>query len=57
MGRLVKEYVLVDDNAVIVMQWPRAIAIAEASWSQIGHLTSYVTAIYGTEGTLLIARP
>ncbi|MGI6207802.1 MAG: Gfo/Idh/MocA family protein [Anaerolineae bacterium] len=54
VGRLVKEYVLVDDNAVIVMQWPRAIAIAEASWSQIGHLTSYVTAIYGTEGTLLI---
>ena len=36
------------------MQWPRAIAISEASWTQIGHLTSYVTAIYGSEGTLLV---
>jgi len=54
VGRLVKEYVTVDDNAVITMQWPRAMALAEASWSQIGHLTSYITAIYGTEGTLLV---
>ncbi len=54
VGRLVKDYVTVDDNAIITMQWPRAMALAEASWSQIGHLTSYVTAIYGTEGTLLV---
>jgi len=52
-GRLVKDYAMVDDNAVIVMQWPRAMAIAEASWTQIGHLTSYVTTIYGTEGTIV----
>lgn len=54
VGRLVKDYVTVDDNAIITMQWSRAMALAEASWSQIGHLTSYVTAIYGTEGTLLV---
>lgn len=54
VGRLVKDYVLVDDNAVIVMEWPKAMALAEASWSQIGHLTSYVTVIYGTEGTLVV---
>lgn len=54
VGRLVKEYVTVDDNAIVTMQWPRAMALAEASWSQIGHLTSYVTAIYGDEGTLLV---
>lgn len=54
VGRLVKDYTTVDDNAIITMQWPRAMALAEASWSQIGHLTSYVTAIYGTEGTLLV---
>ena len=29
-------------------------ATAEASWTQIGKLTSYTTAIYGTEGTLMI---
>lgn len=54
VGHLAKDYVTVDDNAVIVMQWPRAMAITEASWTQIGHLTSYVAVIYGTEGTLLI---
>lgn len=54
VGRLVKDYTTVDDNAIITMQWPRAMALAESSWSQIGHLTSYVTAIYGTEGTLLV---
>ena len=54
VGRLAKDYITVDDNAVILMQWPRAMAIAEASWTQIGHLTSYVTAIYGTEGTIVV---
>jgi predicted dehydrogenase len=54
VGRLVKEYVTVDDNAVIVMQWPNAMAVAEASWTQVGHLTSYIAVIYGSEGTLLV---
>lgn len=55
-GRLAKEYITLDDNAIIVMQWPRAMAVTEASWTQIGHLTSYETVIYGTEGTLFIER-
>lgn len=54
VGHVAKDYVTVDDNAVIVMQWPRAMAITEASWTQIGHLTSYIAVIYGTEGTLLV---
>lgn len=54
VGHLNKDYVTVDDNAVIVMQWPRAMAIAEGSWVQIGHLTSYVAALYGTEGTIVV---
>ena len=29
-------------------------ATAEASWTQIGKMTSYTTSIYGTTGTLLI---
>lgn len=33
-GRLVKEYVPVDDNGVILMQYARALAIAEGSWRQ-----------------------
>lgn len=44
----------VEDNALIVMQYPHGIATAEGSWSQVGKLTAYATAIYGTEGTLIV---
>lgn len=53
-GRLQKDYIHTDDNAVIVMQWERAIAIAEASWTQVGNLTSYQTVVYGSQGTLFV---
>lgn len=55
-GHLAKDYITLEDNAIIVMQWPRAMAVTEASWTQIGHLTSYETVLYGTEGTLFIER-
>jgi predicted dehydrogenase len=55
-GRLRKEYVTVEDNAVILMEWPRAIGTAEGSWSQVGLMTAYETAIYGSEGTLCVER-
>lgn len=44
----------VEDNAMIVMQYPHAMATAEGSWSEIGKLTAYATAIYGTQGTLIV---
>jgi predicted dehydrogenase len=53
-GRLCKEDIRVEDNAILVMSYPRALAVSEGSWSQIGHLTSYVTSIHGTRGTLLV---
>lgn len=53
-GRLCKEDMLAEDNAVLLMQYPRALSTAEASWSQVGYLTSYVAVIYGTKGTLMI---
>ena len=36
------------------MTYPRAVALAEGSWTQIDDLTNYVTAIYGDQGTLLV---
>ena len=54
MGRFVKEDILIEDNGLLVMNYPRAMALAEASWSQIGNLTSYTVVIYGTTGTLLV---
>jgi len=53
-GRLTKEDITVEDNGVLVMTYPNAISIAEASWSQVGYMQTYSPLILGTEGTLLI---
>ena len=53
-GRLCKEDVLAEDNAVIVMAYPRAVSIAEASWTQVGNLTAYTAVFYGTSGTIVV---
>ena len=41
-----------EDNAVLILKYPNALGLTEASWTQIGKLTSYNTTIYGSEGTL-----
>jgi predicted dehydrogenase len=53
-GRYQKDYVEVDDNAVILMGYHHGLAISEASWTQVGNLTSYVPTFYGSEGTLVV---
>ncbi|HEY1171556.1 MAG TPA: Gfo/Idh/MocA family oxidoreductase [Verrucomicrobiae bacterium] len=53
-GRLCKEDIVVEDNAVLLMQYPGGLSIAEASWTQVGYMSSYFTSIYGTEGTLIV---
>lgn len=53
-GRFCKENITVEDNALLAMTYPRGMATAEGSWTQIGKLTSYTTAFYGTAGTLLV---
>lgn len=41
-----------EDNAVLILKYPKAMGLTEASWTQIGKLTSYSTTIYGSLGTL-----
>lgn len=53
-GRLRKHDLPSEDNAVIIMQHPRAISTTTASWTQSGNMTSYVPMIYGSEGTLVV---
>jgi predicted dehydrogenase len=43
-----------EDNAVLLLKYPHALATTEASWTQIGHLTSYSATIYGNKGTVHI---
>jgi predicted dehydrogenase len=43
-----------EDNAILILKYPHALATTEASWTQIGNLTSYSTTIYGSAGTVHI---
>jgi len=51
-GRLRKIDLAAEDNAVMIMQHQHAISTSTASWTQIGHMTSYEPIIYGDKGTL-----
>ena len=53
-GNFCRDDISVEDNAVILMQYPRAMAIAEASWTQHGKLGAYAPMIYGETGSLLV---
>ncbi len=51
----VKDYPIPDDNAVIVMKYPNAFGITEASWTQkVGYITPNPV-VYGTEGALMVS--
>lgn len=53
-ARLVKHDIEVEDNGLLVMNYPHALAVSEGSWTQIGKLSAYMTLIYGTQGTLML---
>lgn len=53
-GRLRKPDLPAEDNAVLIMQHARAISTSTASWTQIGHMSSYIPMIYGSTGTLIL---
>jgi len=52
--RLVKDYIDVDDNGLVVMFYDQAYAVTEASWCQIPDY--HDTVILGSEGTLITDR-
>ena len=45
-----------DDNAVITVRFPKAIAILEATWSCLDHGVPTGPIIYGSTGTLVVDR-
>ena len=53
-GKLVKEELPVEDNAVILMKYPHAFGIAEASWTQQASDGSANPSVYGASGTLSV---
>ena len=51
-GTLVKEDFPVDDNAIILMKYPHALGVAEASWTQQGTDGGANPAVFGSTGTV-----
>lgn len=50
-GNLTKPYAISDDHAVMVLRYPRAVAVLEATWAQVGTDGAPNPIIYGTEAT------
>ena len=55
-GIFAKQYPLPDDNAIILMKYPRAFGVAEASWTQVTDYATPNPVAYGTEGSLAVAK-
>jgi predicted dehydrogenase len=53
-GTLLKEAFPVEDNAMILMKYPRAFGVAEASWTQQAPDGSANPSVYGSTGTLSV---
>jgi predicted dehydrogenase len=56
IGRLRKDYVDVDDNAVLLLRYPRAMAVVEATWTANGPVPDGGPAIWGSNGSLVVRR-
>ena len=46
-----------EDNAVVVLRYPRALATFEGSWTQIGGEPGFAFIVYGDTGTLIVHQP
>jgi predicted dehydrogenase len=56
IGRLQKEDIAVDDNAVLTLRYPRAMAVIEATWTAAGPVLHSGPVFYGRDGTLVADR-
>jgi predicted dehydrogenase len=53
VGQLQRPDFVVEDNAIVVMSYPRAMATAEGAWGQIGHpVAGYLATIWGTRASV-----
>jgi predicted dehydrogenase len=56
-ARLRKPDLPAEDAAVVVLRYPRALALLEASWTQIGGQPAFGMIVYGDTGTLIVHQP
>jgi predicted dehydrogenase len=56
-AHLRKEGLPSEDNAVVILKYPRSLAVLEGSWTQVGNQPAYALIVYGDRGTLLVHQP
>ncbi len=56
-AHLRKEGLEAEDNAIVILKYPRTLALLEGSWTHIGNQPPYGLIVYGDKGTLLVHQP
>jgi predicted dehydrogenase len=56
-AHLRKEGLDSEDNAIVILKYPRTLALLESSWTTIGNQPPYGLIVYGDKGTLLVHQP
>jgi predicted dehydrogenase len=56
-AHLRKEGLESEDNAIVILKYPRTLALLEGSWTHIGSQPPYGLIVYGDQGTLLVHQP
>lgn len=56
-AHLRKEGLQAEDNAIVVLKYPRTLALLEGSWTHVGSQPPYGLVVYGDRGTLLVHQP
>lgn len=56
-AHLRKEGLTAEDNAIVILKYPRTLALLEGSWTHIGNQPPYGLIVYGDKGTLLVHQP
>jgi predicted dehydrogenase len=56
-ARLRKPDLPAEDNAVVILRYPRALAVIEGSWTQIGGEPAFALVVYGDAGTVIVHQP
>ena len=56
-AHLRKEGLEAEDNAIVILKYPRTLALLEGSWTHVGNQPPYGLIVYGDTGTLLVHQP
>lgn len=52
-----KPGLVAEDNAIVVLSYPSAVGLLEASWTQVGGEPAFAMIVYGERGTLIVHQP